>query len=236
MKRFYLVFLFCVLSAGFRTLADDWETALSNMPLAAPATELDRTNCVSLLLDSFQPNETVKALIFMPGATDEIYFFHRVHVTLAYSNVTLLEAVVALTNQTYIQADFRPPFLILHTTEDSLDVIGNIKNQSTAAKLHQDIVPGRIVFDDTDWDGIVGVLKKQMDIGLRPREGSSGSWHFYRHSFTACNLSDWEMLEALALAGKTTFTVNWLTADFVPDRREGPPVKLEYFPLLIPKK
>jgi len=231
MKFFRLVLLVCVLGANVRALADDWETALSRMPLITPATELDRTNCVALLLNSFQPNDTVKALIFMPGATDEVYFFHRVHVALNFPNPTLLEAVVALTNQTYIEADFRPPFLILHTTEDSLDVIGNIKNQSTAAKLHQKILPGRIVFNDADWDGILGAIGKHMDIGLRPRPGSPDAWHFYRHSFAAGNLTDWEMLEALALAGKTTFTVNWLTADFVPDVREGSAPKLDYFPL-----
>jgi hypothetical protein len=231
MKLFRLVLLVGVFGANVRALADDWQTALSRMPLITPATDLDRTNCVQLLLNSFQPNGTVKALIFMPGATDEVYFFRRVHVALNFPNPTLLEAVVALTNQTYIEADFHPPFLILHTTEDSLDVIGNIKNQSTAAKLHQEILSGRVVFNDADWDGVLGAIGKHMDIGLRPRPGSPDSWHFYRHSFAAGDLTDWEMLEALALAGKTTFTVNWLTADFVPDVREGPAPKLDYFPL-----
>ncbi|HEY3763386.1 MAG TPA: hypothetical protein VGN23_16695 [Verrucomicrobiae bacterium] len=230
MKLIRLILLAGVLGASTGVRADDWQTALSRMPLVSPATELNRTNCVSLLLNSFQPDDKVKALILMPGATDEVYFFHRVHVALNFPNPTLLEAIVALTNQTYIQADFRPPFLILHTTEDSLDVIGTIKNQSSAAKLHQDTLPGRIVFNDTDWDGVVRAIGKHMDIGLRPRPGSPDSWHFYRHSFAAGSLSDWEMLEALALAGKTTFTVNWLTADFVPDVRQGPPPKLEYSP------
>jgi hypothetical protein len=39
------------------------------------------------------------------------------------------------------------------------------------------------------------------------------------------------MLETLALAGKTTFTVHWLTADFQPDRRAGVTPKLEMFPV-----
>ena len=231
MKLFRLGLLLCAFNINVSALADDWQTALSRMPLVTPAAELNRTNCVQLLLNSFQPGDTVKALILMPGATDEIYFFRRVHVALNFSNPTLLEAVVALTNQTYLQADFRPPFLILHTTEDSLDVIGNVKNQSSAVKLHQEILPGRIVFNDTDWDGILGAIGKHMDIGLRPRQGSPDSWHFYRHSFAAGNLTEWEMLEALSLAGKTTFTVNWLTEDFVPDIREGAPPKLDYSPL-----
>ena len=46
-----------------------------------------------------------------------------------------------------------------------------------------------------------------------------------------CGVTDWEMLETLALAGRTTFTVNWLTADFQPDRRAGVAPKLEKFPV-----
>ncbi len=45
-----------------------------------------------------------------------------------------------------------------------------------------------------------------------------------------CGVTDWEMLETLALAGKTTFTVHWLTAVVQPDQREGVTPKLEYFP------
>ncbi|MGO8765209.1 MAG: hypothetical protein ACLQSR_08765 [Limisphaerales bacterium] len=230
MKLLRLLILTGALCVHGSVFGQDWQAALSRMPLVAPATELNRTNCVPLLLDSFQSNDTVKALIFMPGATDELYFFRRAHASLAMANPTLLEAIGALTNQTYIQADFHPPFLILHTTEDSLEIIGNIKNESTAAKLRRAVVPGRIVFNDTDWDGVVGALGKHMDVWLRPRRGSPDSWHFYRHSFAAANLTDWEMLEALALAGKTTFTLHWLTADFVPDSRAGAPPKLEYFP------
>jgi hypothetical protein len=50
-------------------------------------------------------------------------------------------------------------------------------------------------------------------------------------AFAACGVTGWEVLETLALAGKTTFTVNWLTADFQPDRREGVAPKLEKFPM-----
>jgi len=39
------------------------------------------------------------------------------------------------------------------------------------------------------------------------------------------------MLETLALAGKTTFTVNWLTTNFQPDRRAGA-AEIGNFPLL----
>jgi hypothetical protein len=38
------------------------------------------------------------------------------------------------------------------------------------------------------------------------------------------------MLETIALAGKTTFTLNWLTAEFKPDARAGVVPKLQSFP------
>jgi hypothetical protein len=214
--------------------AESWQDVLARMPLGVPQsgmTELGRTNCVPLMLDAFQSNGVVKALIFMPGATDELYFFRRAHATLTNANPSLLDAVTALTNQTHIQAAFQPPLLLLHTTEDSLDVIAAVKNKSTAAKLRQQIVPGRILLEDADWGVVRSTQKGKLSVGLRPFENTLPSWHFYRHNFASCGVTDWEMLETLALAGKTTFTVHWLTADFQPDRREGVTPKLEKFPV-----
>lgn len=230
MKVIRFAFLAGVLSASANLFADNWQNALEQMPLASATTELNRSNCVPLLLNSFQSNGVVKALIFMPGATDEIYFFHRVRAQLTNANPSLLDAVAALTNETYIRAEFRPPLLILHTTEDSLDVIANEKNKSTVAKLRQWTIPEKILLNDADWDDVHQAVGKYISVGLRPREGSPDSWHFYRHSFVASGVNQWEMLETLALAGKTTFAVNWLTADFQPDRREGPAPTLKQFP------
>ena len=225
--------LFCASVHGVLA-GEPWQDALARMPLGVPQngmTGLGRTNCVPLMLDAFQSNGAVKALIFMPGATDELYFFRRAHATLTNANPTLLDAVTALTNQTFIQATFQPPLLLLHTTEDSLDGFATVKNESTAAKLRQRLVPGRVQLEDADWGAVRSTLKGKLDIGLRPFENSLETWHFYRHSFAACGVTDWEMLETLALAGRTTFTVNWLTADFQPDRRAGIAPKLEKFPV-----
>ena len=209
---------------------EPWQDALGRMPLGAGVTELNRTNCVPLMLDAFRSNGVVKALIFMPGATDELYFFRRARAMLTNANPSLLDAVMALTNQTYIQATFQPPLLLLHTTEDSLDGFATVKNEPTAAKLHQRLVPGRVQLEDADWGVVRSTLKGKLSVGLRPFENATETWHFYRHDFAACGVTDWEMLETLALAGKTTFTVNWLTAEFQPDRREGVTPKLEKFP------
>lgn len=221
MKAACLVFLILFIANASTLAEENWRNALGQMPLGTNVTELNRTNCVPLMLNAFQSNNVVKALIFMPGASDEIYFFKRARAILTNSNPTLLDAVVALTNQTYIQVAFRPPLLLLYTTEDSLDDFATIKNKSTAAKLRERLVPGRVLFDDADWDGVQKELRWKLEIGLRPWQGSSDSWHFYRHFFAAYNLTEWEMLETLALANKTRFTVHWHSVDFQPDRREG---------------
>jgi len=225
--------LLCTLMHG-ALAGEPWQDALARMPLGVPQSaviKLNRTNCVPLMLDAFQSNGVVKALIFMPGATDELYFFRRAHAVLTNATPSLLDAVMALTNQTFIQVTFQPPLLLLHTTEDSLDVIAAVKNKSTGAKLRHRLVPGRILLEDADWGVVRSTLKGKLSVGLRPFENTLPSWHFYRHNFAACGVTDWEMLETLALAGKTTFTLNWLTADFKPDRRAGITPKLEHFQL-----
>jgi hypothetical protein len=212
-----LAFGFC----GKVFAGETWQEALSKMPLEANVMELNRTNCVPLMLDAFQSNGVVKALIFMPGATDEIYFFRRARATFTNSNPSLLDAVTALTNQTFIRATFEPPLLLLHTTEDPLDGFSSVKSKSTAAKLRRKLVPGRALFNDADWDAVRAALNEKLSVGLRPFSNAPDSWHFYRHNFAACGVTEWEMLEAIALAGKTTFTVHWRTAEFKPDEREG---------------
>lgn len=212
-----------LMTASATVLAQEtWQNALSRMPLETGVTELSRTNCVTLMLGAFQSNAVVKALVFLPGATDELYFFRRAHAALTNANPSLLDAVVALTNQTYIRATFQPPLLLLHTSEDALHVLSTVRNKSTAAKLRQKIIPDRLVFNDAGWDEVRAVLHKKMSVGLRPFSNTPESGHFYRHNFAACGATEWEILEAIALTDKTTFTVHWLTVGLQLDRRSGP--------------
>ena len=224
----------CLAAATTALAQETWQNALGRMPLGVPqngTTELNRTNCVSLMLNAFQSNGVVKALIFMPGAMDELCFFRRAHATLTNANPSLLDAVATLTNQTHIQATFQPPLLLLHTTEDALNAIAVIKNKSTAAKLRQTIVSGCVLFNDSDWDAVRAALKGRLGVGLRPFSNAPDSWHFYRHNFAACGVTEWQLLETVALANKTSFTIHWLTADFCVDTRNGITPKLEKFPV-----
>lgn len=206
-----------------RVLADEsWQGALSKMPLGTGVTQLSRTNAIPVILNAFQSNSIVKALIFMPGAADEFVFLRRAHARLMTANPSLADAIMALTNQTYIQAKFSPPFLLLYTTQDSLEPINVVKSRSAAAKLKGRTVPGHMVFCDSNWDYTRRAVAKKLSIEMLPFSNSLDSSHFWPNNFAAYGLTQWELLEAVALSGKTTFTLHWLTANFELDMRPGP--------------
>ena len=199
------------------------------MPLGPNVTELNRFNGISLMLSAFQSNSVVKAFIIMPGAADDFVFYRRAHATLTNANPSLADAIIALTNQTYIRVDFQPPFLLLHTTEDTLGPVATIKSPSAAARLQSRTVPGSLLFCDCNWDNLRPALRYKLSVSLRPFSNAPDSWHFWPNNFAACNLTQWELLQAIALSGKTTFTLHWLTADFTLDERNGPVQNLQNF-------
>jgi hypothetical protein len=196
-----------------------WQQTLAGMPLGAAPTELNRTNCVQTILSAYQSNNLVKALVFMPGATDEFYLFRRAKATLTNSHPTMLDAITALTNQTFIHATFRAPFLLLHTDEDPLEPANTIVDRTTAERLATKVKVDLLKCNDWDWDALEPVLKHALKLALRPWRYSTDSWHFYRHSFVACNLNGLEALELATLAGKSKFTLRRREAVFVVDPR-----------------
>jgi hypothetical protein len=212
------------------TAAENWPVELSRMPLGTGPTKLNRTNCAQLSLGGFQSNATVKALIFMPGATDELYFLRRVEVVVTNPVPTLFDAIVALTNQSPLRVTFRPPFLLLYSEEDALDLDIKIQHERTAQKLKTGKPVPHLAVIDRDWTQLLKVMKKRIGPTLLPYEGTTGSWHFYRHTFASWNLTPWETLEASALAGKTKFTVIRNGVVFELDQRVGAMPKLDRFP------
>jgi hypothetical protein len=218
--NFFFISSFLILNSSFLLRAQPtWQEAFAKMPLTEKVSELDRHNCVRVMLNSFQSNAAVQALIFMPGATDEFYFFRRAHASLSNAAPTLLEAVIALTNQTLLRATVVSPFLVLHTTEDPLEPLVVIEDQRTVDRLKRKRFEKHAVFDDLDWDHLAPMLGFDLNTHVTPRVGSHDSWHFFRHSFAAYNLNGWDALRAAALAGKTTITVkkNWIV--FAGDKR-----------------
>ncbi len=226
--------LLCWLLIGFLVFpcraAETWQSALAGMPLRTNVTELNRTNCVGIMLGAFQSNDVVKALIFMPGATDEFYFFRRAKADLRNSPTSLLDAVSALTNQTFIRATFRAPLLLLHTEEDLLEPAIRIEDQPTADKIRQRRFAPHVIYNDRDWDAVRPALSKALRTDLLPWPRSHDSWHFYRHSYAAWNLTAWEALESTALADETAVTVRRKQVVFVLDMRPRGNPRVEAFP------
>ena len=222
MKTGRLIFLFLTMLAAAARAQTSWEAEFAKMPLVEKPAELNRHNAIRIMLDSFKRNPAVKALIVMPGATDEFYFFRRAHAKLTNA-ATLLDAVRALTNQTYIRATVNPPFLLLHTGEDSLEPTITVKDVSTAERLHKKHFEKHAVFNDRDWDYLQPMLSFDLDTKMWPGLYSHDSHHFFRHSFAEYDLNGWDALRAVALAGKSVFVVEKKRVSFLGDERVKPP-------------
>lgn len=215
-----LIFAMCLLAVPFAQAQDEWRNVLAAMPLRTNATELNTDNYVDVILQSFQSNSAVKGLVFMPGAVD-VFFWHRgTTVRLTNESRTLLDAVVALTNQTGMEATFQPPLLLLHQDHDPLTPSFEIKDTNTAAKIHQRNYSLHAFYNDKDWDFTLPALKKAVGVAIAPKKKSRYSYHFYRSSFAAWNLTAWETLETFSLATKTTFTVEKRQVTFKDDFRD----------------
>jgi len=209
---------------------ETWQQALSGMPLGAPITRLERTNCIAVMLGAFASNDAVKALIFMPGATDEFYMFRRASAVITNATPSLLDAITALTNQTLVQVTYRAPFLLLHTDEDPLEPLISIEHTGTVERLKKTPFLPHAVYNDRDWDSLQPTLRKRLKLEVRPWRYSNDSWHFYRHSFAEWGLNGWEALQALAMAGKSKFAVRRNQVDFVPDGRVRVLPRVQWYP------
>ena len=225
MKRYLLsITIICLWTYSFIANAEKWQDALAGMPLTTNLTELNRFNAVKTMVESFQSNSTVKALIFMPGATDEFYMFRRAKASLTNTSPSLLDAVAALTNQTFIRATFKDHFLLLHTAQDPLKPIVHIKDRATAKAIEKRLCENHFEFYDKDWDYLLPHLGKSVKVALSPGLFSPETFHFYRHSFSAWNLNGSEGLRAVAMAGKTQYEIITNAVIFRADDRVLAPV------------
>ena len=186
---------------------ENWETALSRMPLDTNPAPLNRDNCMPLMLGAFQSNAVIKALIFLPAVADDFYLLNRDQPKLNIRAANLREAVVALTNATAVRASFRFPFLLLHLQRDNLEPIFVIRHAATAIRLKEKCHLPQVLFNDRHWERVQPLLEQGMGVKVLPAAISEDAWHFNRHNLAGSNLTDWEVLSALSLAGKTSFTV-----------------------------
>jgi hypothetical protein len=210
--------------------SEAWIAALQQMPLPAGVRQLNQTNCAPVLLQNFQSNAVAKAFVFLPGATDELYFFKRVQVSLTNANTTVWDAVVALTNQSPLRVTFQAPAVLLYSGEDVLERDDTVQHDATKQKLQSAKPLPHVLALDRDWSQLLGQVKKQIPATVLPFAGTKESWHFYRHTFAGWNLTPWEALEVTARAGKTRFTVVRRGVIFSVDDRVGELPKLDRFP------
>jgi hypothetical protein len=225
--RWLLTWLCWSADAYLASAADNWLEPLAQMPLGGTVRELNRTNCVEVMLGAFRSNGVVKALIFMPGATDEFYMFRRAKAELTNVSPTLLDAIGALTNQTQIRIAFKPPLLLLHTDEDPLMPEMRVEDSPNRDKMMHALLKGHTLFIDRDWDVVQPIFRRALHVDVRPWQHSRDSWHFYRHSFAGWNLSGWEALECAALAGKSRCRIRHKQVVFEPDPRACSSVRFE---------
>ena len=197
-----LGFLAARLPAG-----ESWMEALRQMPLPAGTPPLNRDNAMRALLDAFASNATVKALIFLPAVSDDFYLFNRDRPKLNITARHFLDAITALTNATPVRATFRAPFLLLHLERDFLEPICSTQDDPAAGRLKAKSGLAHAHFIDTHWERLQPALQKSVTMKVRPDAQSEDAWHFSRHNLAGWNLSNWELLQALSLAGKTACTV-----------------------------
>lgn len=214
-----VAFALLLLATAITGRSQDWQKEFVAMPLAEAPRELNRTNAARLMLGAFKANAAVKALIFMPGATDELYFFDRDKAKLTNAAPTLLDAIAAYTNQTRIRAVFRPPFLLLHSAEDTLASSVVIEDAKTAEKLRGKTFAKQFLSDDQPWEFIKREVGWNLNINVTPGGTSEPSYHFYRHTLAGFGLNGMEAIEAVSLAGKTVVTVKKRALSFIADIR-----------------
>jgi hypothetical protein len=206
MKKILFSLIYSGLLVGGLMAQEGWRGALRKMPLS-PDTLLNRDNCLPLLLGAFQSNEVVKALVFLPAVSDDFYLLSRDRPKLDIKSDNLLDAIIALTNATPVRATFKAPLLLLHLDRDGLEFKMVISHRLTAKRLDQQCSFPNAVWIDWHWERLQPELQAALRMKVLPDGPSVDAWHFARHNMAAWNLSDWELLAALSLTGKTSISV-----------------------------
>ena len=203
-----LLLAFALLACGHSGLAQtNWIEALRRMPLPGATNPIERENVVSRILQGFQTDALVKAIVVLPGVSDDLYLINRDKPRLSLRAANLAEAITMFTNATEIRATFAAPFLLLHRSEDFLIPQFSARDPRAVERLQSATNLLHALFLDLHWKKLRPILNKALKPGVRPWSTSEESWHFARHNLAGWNLSDWELLVAVSLSGKTCFTV-----------------------------
>jgi hypothetical protein len=107
----------------------------------------------------------------------------------------------------------------LHSAEDPLEPLYKIEDAKTFERIKKKKFAPHVLYADRDWDFILPTLTFRLDTKILPGKRSHDSHHFYRHNLAAHNLDGFEILEALAFAGKTQFAIQKMKVLFEGDKR-----------------
>jgi hypothetical protein len=179
--------------------AEPWQESLAEMPVPARAFRIYKTEPAKVLFDAFRSNAIVKALIFLPAATDQLYFFDRGFVT-PPKKANVLTVLEKISERSPLQFTFRSPFLLIHAPEDVLRQVSRLEISGTFAEHFRVI--------DRDWESLQPLLARTIPGTFNPSPSSPSAWHFYRAYFAGWHLSSVELLQATTLATKTIVTVS----------------------------
>jgi len=197
----------CAVSLALNLCGQEtWPSALARMPLN-PAIPLNRDNCMAVLLQAFQSNALVKALVFLPAVSDDFYLINRDRPKLNITASNLLEAITALTNRTDVRATFTAGALLLHLERDRLKPLVTIQDQATGQKMSEGHHLPKVLWVDAHWERLQPRLRKELKMEVLPAGQSSDAWHFARHNLAGWGLSDRELIDLLSLTGKTSISI-----------------------------
>lgn len=224
-RRLMLSLLLGLVSSVTTPAEEAWRAALRAMPLAAGSGTLARSNCLPVLLGAFQSNNLVKALVVLPGVSNDFYLLNRDRpLHLAANN--LADALAVLAETTAVRVTFREPFLFLHTTKDKLKPATTSFSSALTKRLRGRCSAPQVLLVDRHWDGIQPWLARLSGLEVTPEPGSIDAWHFARHNLAAWQLDDWDLLCAISLSGGTKFTLGKSGLRF--EQRGAPPKTLRF--------
>jgi len=159
---------------------------------------------VAAILGSFRRNPAVKGLIFMPGATDEFYFFRRAARPVDQQRATLLDAVRADEPDPPPRHVAGAVSAVAHggrpAGTHSAGGRPEDRRRDPAAQIRQ-----QALYNDRDWDYLQHLLGFYLDMALVPSRVARLQ-SFLPQQFRGVRSNGWEALEATALAGNPIYS------------------------------
>ncbi len=198
-RFFILAWIFCLPLGA----ADDCQSALARMPVRTNSFNAHLTVPVELIFDSFKPTETLRSVVLMPGAADQLYFFNSGRLFLP-EKPSLLDVLRALTNHAQLRYTCVPPFLLVHTKLDNLADPVIFAPGADTQRLKSVKFDGASRYLDRPYDRVLPDLEPKLGLQFLPDQTSTKSWHFYRVSLIGYDLSAPELLRAMAYSMRTT--------------------------------